>query len=208
MDAIIFDVDGTLWDSTELAAKAWNHILETKTSLPPTVTGSSIKPLFGKPIAAFCSAIFTGIPNEQYASLGAACEHYENDLLYKEPVPLYPGVTEAFQALSEKCPLFIVSNCQKGYIEALLDTTPVKPYVTDHLCHGDTLLSKADTIRILMEKHHLKKVLYVGDTQGDANACKEAKIPFAWVTYGFGKAENPDYQIHALLDLLELPIWN
>ena len=25
IDAVIFDVDGTLWDTTDLVAKAWNH---------------------------------------------------------------------------------------------------------------------------------------------------------------------------------------
>ena len=28
LDGLIFDVDGTLWDSTDLVAKAWNYVLD------------------------------------------------------------------------------------------------------------------------------------------------------------------------------------
>lgn len=207
MDGIIFDVDGTLWDSTELVAKAWNDTLEHYTPLKPYVTAPLLKTLFGKPMDEICMVIFKGIPKEQHENLGNLCFHKENELLYQEPVPLYPGVEAAFQKLSQKCPLFIVSNCQKGYIEALLSTTPLAPYVTGYLCYGDTMVSKDKTIRILMEQYHLKDVLYVGDTQGDADACSAANVPFALVNYGFGDAKNPAFRIDALQDLLDLPIW-
>ena len=32
IDSIIFDVDGTLWDSTDVVADAWNQIMEKETS--------------------------------------------------------------------------------------------------------------------------------------------------------------------------------
>lgn len=208
MDAIIFDVDGTLWDSTELVAKAWNYVLEKKTNLPPTIDAALLKTLFGKPMDEICLSIFKGIPVSEHPRLGEICYIRENELLYQEPVPLYPGVLEAFQKLSQKCPLFIVSNCQQGYIEALLATTPLKLYVKGHLCYGDTGKTKDVTIRILMEQYHLNKVLYVGDTQGDADACQKADVPFALAEYGFGDAQSPDYRINALEDLLTLPIWD
>ena len=30
MDSIIFDVDGTLWDSTEIVAESWDEYLHNK----------------------------------------------------------------------------------------------------------------------------------------------------------------------------------
>ena len=208
MDGIIFDVDGTLWDSTALVAKAWNYVLETETDLKPDIDSLRLKSLFGKPMDEICLSIFKGIPVSEHPRLGELCFTRENALLYEEPVSLYPGVPEACQALAKKCPLFIVSNCQKGYIEALLDTTPLKPCITGHLCYGDTGTSKDVTIRTLMKQYQLENVIYVGDTQGDADACQKAGIPFVLAEYGFGDAAAPDYRISELKDLLELPIWS
>ena len=123
LDGLIFDVDGTLWDSTDLVAKAWNYVLETETTLPADITGELLKTLFGKPMDEICLKIFKGIPVSEHPHLGDICFQKENQLLYQDPVPLYPQILETFQKLSTRCPLFIVSNCQKGYIEALLDTT-------------------------------------------------------------------------------------
>ena len=48
MDSIIFDVDGTLWDSADSVAAAWN--LAIKSSLPSTLhlTGKFSEVFSGK----------------------------------------------------------------------------------------------------------------------------------------------------------------
>lgn len=66
LDGLIFDVDGTLWDSTDLVAKAWNYVLETETNLPADVTGDLLKTLFGKPMDEICLKIFKGIPMSEH----------------------------------------------------------------------------------------------------------------------------------------------
>ena len=43
-----------------------------------------------------------------------------------------------------------------------------------------------------MERNGLKAPVYVGDTQGDFEACKAAGVPFVWVEYGFGKVDAGD----------------
>ena len=48
MDSIIFDVDGTLWDSTEICAKAWTDVIHRETSLSLTINASTLKGLFGR----------------------------------------------------------------------------------------------------------------------------------------------------------------
>ena len=55
-----------------------------------------------------------------------------------------------------------------------------------------------------MERNGIKEAVYVGDTQGDANACKEAGIPMIFAAYGFGQVEEEHVAIQSFGELLEL----
>ena len=50
MDSIIFDVDGTLWDSTEVVAKAWNNYLQQEEHMNITFTADQSRS---------CKAVFS-----------------------------------------------------------------------------------------------------------------------------------------------------
>ena len=58
-----------------------------------------------------------------------------------------------------------------------------------------------ELIGILMEKNGLKSPVYVGDTQGDADACKAAGIPFIFAEYGFGDVPDAATRIQRFSDL-------
>lgn len=201
MDGIIFDVDGTLWDSTDSVAESWNMAIRENSDLDITVTNEFLFSIFGKTMDEIFRRLFPMLEEKERMRLGEICFEYENRLLETNPGTLYPGVRETFERLSGKVPLYIVSNCQCGYIEVMLKSTGLSPYVTDTLCFGQTQTSKGQTIRTLMEKNHLKDVFYVGDTQGDADACKEAGIPFVFASYGFGDVPDAKWSIKSITEL-------
>ncbi len=201
MDGIIFDVDGTIWDSTDSVAESWNLAIRENSDLDITVTNEFLFSIFGKTMDEIFSRLFPMLDTQERLRLGNLCFEYENRLLETKPGTLYPGVRETFERLSQKVPLFIVSNCQCGYIEVMLRSTGLAPYVTDTLCFGQTKTSKGQTIRTLMKKNHLKDVFYVGDTQGDADACKEAGIDFVFASYGFGEVPDAKWSIESITDL-------
>ena len=60
----------------------------------------------------------------------------------------------------------------------MMKSLEIGPYIKDHLCFGETLVPKGETILMLMERNGLKEPVYIGDTQGDADACAYAGIPF------------------------------
>lgn len=60
---------------------------------------------------------------------------------------------------------------------------------------------KGENIRIIMERNGLDEAVYVGDTQGDANACKEAEVPMIFASYGFGEVEGEYPSIQAFTEL-------
>ena len=114
---------------------------------------------------------------------------------------IYNGVPETIKALSKKYPLYIVSNCQDGYIEAFLKNSGLGGYFKDFTCPAYTGRLKGENIRIIMERNGLDEAVYVGDTQGDANACKEAEEPMIFASYGFGEVEGEYPSIQAFTEL-------
>lgn len=206
MDGIIFDVDGTLWDSTDTVAESWNAAIRENSSLDLVVDRQILSGLFGKTMEDLYRALFPQLSDEERTRLGNLCFEYENHLLLQKPGTLYPGVAETIQKLSQKHNLYIVSNCQCGYIEILLETCHLKPYIKDTLCYGQTQTSKGKTIRTLMERNHMNTAVYVGDTKGDADACKEADIPFIFAAYGFGDVPDAEQKIASFPELLLLEL--
>lgn len=204
MDSIIFDVDGTLWDSTESVAASWNKAIRESSDLDLTLDPVSLSRVFGKTMIEIADALFPALPTDKRMKLLDVCFDEENRYLEDHPGILYPGVSETIKSLALKYPLYIVSNCQCGYIEVMLRTTGLEPYIKDHLCFGETQVSKGETILLLMEKNGLKSPVYVGDTQGDADSCKIAGIPFVFAEYGFGDVPDAGTRIRTFSELAEM----
>ena len=126
------------------------------------------------------------------------------DRLRAMGAPVYDGLEETLKELNKRYPLFVVSNCQAGYIELVFEKTGLGKYFTGHLCPGDSGEAKAANIRSIAKKYQLKAPVYVGDTFGDYQACQEAGVPFVFASYGFGQVDTPDYVIEKPADLLKL----
>ena len=117
---------------------------------------------------------------------------------------LYAKVEETLKELSKKYKLFVVSNCQDGYIECFFKAHKLDKYFTDYECPGRTGLSKGENNKLVIERNNLKKPVYVGDTEGDAESARVAGIPFVFAKYGFGSVEKYQYEIDSFQDLLTI----
>lgn len=204
MDSIIFDVDGTLWDSTEIVAEAWSNYLTNTEHMDTDVSSRRLMGLFGQLLPDIAKALFPELPESEQLRIIDCCCQAEHEALLRKCAPLYPQLEETLDTLSHRFPLFIVSNCQAGYIEVFLKATGFGHYFKGHLCPGDTGMAKADNIMKIRDDFNLKDPVYVGDTLGDFNACRKARVPFIFAEYGFGAVEDPDYRISAPADLMEL----
>lgn len=207
MHSVIFDVDGTLWDITGKAAHIWQQISRKYGASADHITAERLKQEFGKPLEAIGRSLFPDLPEETMLRITSESCSEEIPFLYQNPPKVFPGVRELFAALQEKgYPVYIVSNCQKGYIEAVLDTNDLGGYVNGHLCAGDTGLGKAETMLQLIRKTGAPDPVYVGDTSGDFIATKEAGLPFIFAAYGYGEvsSEDADAVIRTPLELLDV----
>lgn len=201
-DSIIFDLDGTLWDSTDIVAGAWNCVIAEETDLDLRLTSRDLKNLFGRLLPDIAAVIFSDETKERQLELMDLCCQEEHRALLRNPGALYKGLEDMLKILSENHRLFIVSNCQAGYIEVFLKSTGLARYFEGHLCPGDTGKAKASNIRTIVDTFHLKSPVYVGDTAGDFQAAVEAGLPFIFASYGFGKVDHPDGIITCPMELV------
>ena len=198
---VIFDMDGTLWDAADQIVESWNIVLEREKAARPPLTRAQLEPQLGKVMNKIAEALFPEVSEAESLRLLDLCCAYENEYLLEHGAVLYDGLEEVLKQLSREHDLFIVSNCQSGYIEAFLDHYGFRNYITDIECYGNNGKSKAENIRLLADRNGLVNPLYVGDTQGDYNACSEAGVPFLWAAYGFGSVDADVPQIAKITDL-------
>ena len=197
---VIFDMDGTVWDSSEGVAKAWTVKIHEAGYKDNHVTREDIQSVMGKPMDVIADTLFTYTEKgPQRDALRFSCENYENEYLTENGGILYDGILETWASLKEMgYHVYIVSNCQAGYIESFLTYYKI-PYgtpddlVEDIECYGNNLLQKDENIRLIAERNGLTAACYVGDIQSDYDATVKAGFPFIHARYGFGtiNAEVP-----------------
>ena len=193
-DSIILDVDGTIWNTTGIVADAWNLAFDKYFPQVPHVTADILKGQFGKPMDVIADNLFPMLSKDEKNLLMEKCCEMEQAALMENTKDIaYDGVIETIKKLSQKIPVFIVSNCQSGYIEVVMEKNGIAEYIRDFECFGNTGLLKDQNIRLIIERNNLKAAAYVGDTQGDYEACKKAGVPFIWAAYGFGRPEDDAY---------------
>ena len=204
-ESLIFDIDGTLWDSRVLVAEGYNIQLEREGLQHLFVNADILKPLFGKTMTDIADVLLASIDIKDRYDLMERCMATENEYLFQNPCQIgYPRVRETLEELAKKYRLFIVSNSQCGYPELCIDKLGLGELIKGHMCFGDTGTSKGQTILTLIKKHNIRSAVYIGDTQGDREACLEAGIPFIFCTYGLGQAESWDAKIDSIDELLNM----
>lgn len=193
-DSIIFDLDGTLWDSSVPICEAWNIILDKHKEIKrEPITVKELGDCMGLPMYDIAAKLF---PNEAESVRNSLMDElciFENDYLAKTGGKLFANLESTLEALSKKYKLYIVSNCQDGYIEAFLKAHKLEGTFMDTECWGRTRQSKGVSNKILIERNNLKNPVYVGDTKGDAQSAKDAGIDFIYAAYGFGDVSKEDY---------------
>lgn len=201
---VIFDLDGTLWDSAESVAESWNIEIRNE-GLDITVTADGIKRNMGKTMNEIADDLFGCLPEQERYALARRCEVFENSYIAEHGGNLFDGVRETLEELHrDGVSMSIVSNCQEGYIPAFLVSMDMKEYFDDYEEWGRSGLLKADNIRLVMERNGADKAIYVGDIQKDADASAKAGVPCIWAAYGFGHIAEPAEVLNKFSDLPEV----
>lgn len=199
---IILDVDGTLWDAAPQVAESWNVVIEQRLGAERCITAQDMYDNMGKTMDELGETFLPDMDKTEQMEVMEVCMEYENRYLLTHPGTLYPGVRETLEQLGPEYGLYIVSNCQSGYIEVLMESCGLREYIADIECFGNTRLPKSDNIRLVVERNHLEAALYAGDTAMDAAAAATAGVPFVFAAYGYGHVEEGAARIERFPELV------
>ena len=92
--------------------------------------------------------------------MGKTMDDFDNEevkCLSQKGAVLYEGLEETLKILSLDYNLYIVSNCQDGYVDAFLHAHQLESYFKDYEMSGRTGLDKGHNIKLIMKDiNHLR----------------------------------------------------
>lgn len=204
-EAILFDLDGTMWDATEQIRNSWNiAIKEFEGMEHREISDKELQSVMGKPMDEIASILFGDYDKEMQLKILDRCCEIENEYLAEHGGILYPELEDTLAKLKENHKLCVVSNGQAGYIQSFLKAHNLSEYFDDIQNWGDNKVSKGENIKVVMNRNNVSKAVYVGDTQGDANSAEFAGIDFIYARYGFGNVDKYTFAIDKFRQILEL----
>ena len=198
-------MDGTLWDSSAMVCRAWDEAVAKCGYERAPITQEEMQGVMGKTMDVIGEILFPFAQGQAREALLEACCEGENEYLRKHGGSIYPQIRPTMENLrAAGYHLYIVSNCQSGYIETFLDYYKMWDLIEDIECYGNNDKPKADNIALLAERNGLEDAVYVGDIQGDYDSSCKAGVKFIHAAYGFGTVDTPVPAIQTFAELPEI----
>ncbi len=200
-DSIIFDLDGTLWNTLTACTNGWNDGLKSL-GIPQSITTNDLKKVVGNPWNICAEILFPDLI-KKHTNLFKILDSFEQKAIKSKGGIFYEGMIDAITKLSKNYRLFLISNCQEWYLNRFFKQSQIQKSFQDYDCFGISQKSKSEMIKNIIAKHSLKRPVYIGDTTGDQNAAKLAEIDFVHAAWGYGEVENKCLSFNSFADLTE-----
>lgn len=194
-DAVIFDLDGTLLDTSEGIIRSVSHVIELRKL--PHISEDVIRTFIGPPMQRSFARVF----GMDAVTANAAADDFRNrykdtDLLLARP---YDGIYDTLRALDGagvKCA--VATYKRQDYAERILVHFGFDRLL-GAMCGADFegKLTKKDIIENAIKAVGVtdkKRAVMVGDSDNDAMGAEEIGVDFIGVTYGFGFERQGDVE--------------
>ena len=185
---ILFDLDGTLIDSTDAILEGFEVAYKTFNEEVPT--NEDIKSLIGYPLDDMFDKL--GCKGDKWDYVDAYKKHYR--IISKAKTSLLPMARESIAEASEFATLGIVTTKTGRYSRELLEHMEIMDYFDILIGREDVENPKPHSEPILKAINNLKSfkdsTWMVGDTILDLQSAKNAEIKSVGVTCGYGKEKE------------------
>lgn len=191
IDALIFDMDGTLWNATHSYAKVWNATCQDL-GIDASFRGSDLMKYMGMSLDEILEHLLGDTVNVDRSVFLKLLGENENNMMPSLGGVLYDGVSEGLIALSKRYRLFMLSNCSARGLVNFTAFTGTACLFEGLLAQGERPVSKSENLRYMKQHYSLQNPIYVGDTQADCDQAHDASIAFAFAKWGFGTCTSAD----------------
>ena len=186
-EAVIFDLDGTLLDTSEGIFRSVSYVI-ARSNLTP-LREEIMRTFIGPPIQRSFARVYSLADEDAQKAAAMFRDRYkDHDLLLAKP---YEGIIDAMNELRDAgIKTAVATYKRQDYAEKILCHFGFDK-VTDAICGSDAegKLTKRDIIENAIKNLGVtdkKRSVMVGDSDNDAIGAKEIGVDFIGVTYGFG----------------------
>ena len=197
---IVFDLDGTLWQTRDSYIYAYKKLCEKYHKTPLNGFDEVLK-YMGVKVDVLLKDLFPEIIDQRELIREALL--FSIEFIKKNPHDCcFNNVNNVLKELSKEYKLYIISNCLKEYVETFLEISNTKEYISSFY-----------TIELGEKKDHLKKItneycektVFIGDDVEDYNQIDNHEIiNFVFASYGYKNCNTYDYKINDLNDLFDV----
>jgi phosphoglycolate phosphatase len=187
-DLIVFDWDGTLYDSTRLIVRCIQAAVVDVGGVKPSESDAAW--VIGLGLADALARAAPGVPREKYPELGARYRYHY--LQHKNDVVLFDGVLPMLDALRQRGHLLAVATgkSRRGLDEALTSSALRGRF--DASRTADETFGKPHPRMLLELMEELdvppERTLMIGDTTHDLQLARNAGCASVGVSYGAHEA--------------------
>ena len=197
---IIFDLDGTLWQTKDSYIYAYKKLCFKYNKTPLNGFDDVLK-YMGVKVDILLKDLFPEI-KDQRTIIKEALNYSIEYIIENHQGTCFPNVHEVLKKLSKDYNIYIISNCLKEYVETFLNISKTKDYVKAFYTieQGE----KGTHLRNITNNFQ-QKCIFIGDDIEDYNQILNHRcIYFIYAKYGYKLCDTFDYSIKELSDLFDV----
>lgn len=214
LELILFDLDGTLYKSTEILPRSYRQgierFLETQNIDCEVPSEEQILNQIGNPADEIYENLFPQLTSTQCKQLSREIVDELTELIRKGNGSLITGVPEVLGQLQKHYPLGLVTNARIDYMDAVVETYQLDQYFFRMKCIEMVESNKkARLVQDMLENAGVsaEETVLVGDRKSDYDAAQEMGTGFIGCEFGYSsRGEFPQAEtIHEFRELLNHP---